>query len=71
MLRDIRETAPPLASTIEIAKRSQAAGSPWLFKSSPDAVDLEWTAPADAAYPKILAQELEQPSTAPGAAHAP
>ena len=64
MPRDLCETAPPLASTIEIAKRSQAAGSSWLFKSSPDSVDLEWTAPADGVYPKIRAQELEQPSTA-------
>jgi hypothetical protein len=49
MLCDIRETAPPLASTIEIAKRSQAAGSSWLFSNPPDAVALEWTAPAYAA----------------------
>src|SRR6202035_2580528 len=40
------DTAPPLASTIEITKRPQAAGSSWLFKSSPDPIDLEWTAPA-------------------------
>jgi len=50
MLCDIRETALPLASTIEIAKRSQAAGSSRLFEGSPDAVDLEWTAPAAAAH---------------------
>jgi len=43
------ETAPPLASTLEITKRTQAAGYCWLFKTSPDAVDLEWTAPADTA----------------------
>jgi hypothetical protein len=49
ILCDARETAPPLASTIEIAKRSQAAGYSWLFSNPPDAVALEWTAPAYAA----------------------
>jgi|HubBroStandDraft_3_1064219.scaffolds.fasta_scaffold440030_2 hypothetical protein len=49
MPRDIVETAPPLASTIEITKQTQAAGSWWLFKTTPDAVDLEWIAPAEAA----------------------
>jgi hypothetical protein len=49
MPREILETAPPLASTIEIAKQTQAAGSSWLFNTSPDAVDLEWIAPAEAA----------------------
>ena len=47
------ETAPPLASTIEITKRTQAAGSSWLFKSSPDPIDLEWTAPADLAHASL------------------
>jgi hypothetical protein len=45
---DIRKSAPPLASTIEIAKRSQAVGSTSPFKSLPDAFDLQWIAPADA-----------------------
>jgi hypothetical protein len=49
MPRDIVETAPPLASSIEIAKQTQAAGSSWLFKTSPDAVDLEWIAPVEGA----------------------
>ncbi len=47
------ETSPPLASTIEITKRTQAAGSSWLFRSSLDAVDLEWTAPADPAHASL------------------
>lgn len=50
VLSNLVETAPSLASTIEITKRTQAAGSSWLFRSSPDAVDLEWTAPADPAH---------------------
>ena len=45
--RDIREFAPPLASTIEIAKRTQAARSSLPLQSSPDAFDLQWIAPAD------------------------
>jgi len=45
---DIRESAPPLASTIEIAKRTQAAKSALPFKALPDAFDLVWTGPADA-----------------------
>ena len=48
MPRGILETAPPLASTIEIAKRTQPADSSWLFRST-DTVDLEWTAPAEVA----------------------
>jgi hypothetical protein len=44
---NIREAAPPLASTIEIAKRTQAAGSAPPFKTFPDAFDLQWIAPAD------------------------
>jgi hypothetical protein len=45
--RDIRETAPRLASTIEIAKRSQAS----------DAVTLEWTAPVEAIATEPRSQE--------------
>jgi hypothetical protein len=45
--RDIREFVPPLASTIEIAKRTQAARSSLPLQSSPDAFDLQWIAPAD------------------------
>jgi hypothetical protein len=48
MPRDVLETAPPLASTIEIAKQTQAAVALWPLKS-PEAVDLEWIAPAEAA----------------------
>jgi hypothetical protein len=48
MPRDILETAPPLASTIEIAKQTQAAVALWPLKSS-EAVDLEWIAPAEPA----------------------
>lgn len=47
MPRDIVETAPPLASAIEIAKRTQAAVASWPLKS-PDAVDLEWIGPTEA-----------------------
>jgi hypothetical protein len=47
MPRDIVETAPPLASAIEIAKRTQAAVGSWPLKS-PDAVDLEWIGPTEA-----------------------
>jgi hypothetical protein len=46
--RDTRESAPPLASPIEIAKRTQSAGSALPFKTLPDAFDLVWTAPAEA-----------------------
>jgi hypothetical protein len=46
--RDIRESTPSLASTIEIAKRTQAAKSALPFKTLPDAFDLVWTTPADA-----------------------
>jgi hypothetical protein len=46
--RDIRESAPPLASTIEISKRTQAARSSLPFQTLPDAFDLQWIAPADA-----------------------
>jgi hypothetical protein len=53
--REIAETAPPLASTSEIAKRTQASASASPFNRMPDAVDLEWTAPAGAAPPKIQA----------------
>jgi len=40
----------PLASTIEITKRTCAPGASWLFKSSPDPIAFEWTAPADPAH---------------------
>ena len=50
MPQQVCENVPPLASTIEIAKRTQAAGSSGLFNSSLDAVDLIWTAPADTAH---------------------
>jgi hypothetical protein len=45
---DICESAPPLASTIEIAKRTQSAGPAFPVKTLPDAFDLVWTAPAEA-----------------------
>jgi hypothetical protein len=62
MPQDILEKVPPLASTIEISKRSQPAGSSWPFARSLDPVDLQWTGPADAPDPTIRAHELEQPS---------
>jgi hypothetical protein len=40
--REIAETAPPLASPSEIAKRTQARVSARLFKSIPDTFELEW-----------------------------
>jgi hypothetical protein len=46
---DIRESAPPLASPVEISKRTQAAGSASAFKTPPVAFDLVWTAPAEVA----------------------
>jgi hypothetical protein len=46
---EISETAPPLASTIEISKRTQAAASYQPFESFPDAVELVWTAPDERA----------------------
>ena len=46
----VAETAPPLASTIEITKQTQAADACWRFKSSPDPIAFEWTAPADPAH---------------------
>jgi hypothetical protein len=49
ILPHVRETAPPLASAIEIAKRTQAGTSAWPVKSMLEAVDLEWTAPSEAA----------------------
>jgi hypothetical protein len=44
--RDIAESVPPLASTSEIAKRTQSAASAWLSKGIPDSFELEWIAPA-------------------------
>jgi hypothetical protein len=46
--REICESASPLASTIEIVKRTQSAGFSLPFKTLPDAFDLVWTAPAEA-----------------------
>ena len=42
---EIRAAAPPLASAIQITKRTQPAESQALFMGPPDAVDLEWIAP--------------------------
>jgi hypothetical protein len=44
--RDIAESVPPLASTSEIAKRTQSAAPAWLSKGMPDSFELEWIAPA-------------------------
>jgi len=43
---DLAESIPPLASTREITKRTQAVASAGPFNSPPDPVELEWTAPA-------------------------
>ena len=67
---DIRPIAPPLASTIEIAKRTQAARSSQLFQPPLDPVELEWVAPPgsdpaeiDAAEPEENARHLVASST--------
>ena len=46
ILGEIADTVPPLASTIEIAKRTQTARSTWPFKSPLPPVELEWVARA-------------------------
>ena len=45
----IYENAPPLASPIEIAKRTQTGRSSPLVKTFPGAVELEWVAPPEPA----------------------
>ena len=47
---EIRESAPPLASAIEIAKRTRAAGSALPAEPLPQAFELVWTAPEEAAH---------------------
>lgn len=48
---DVNEITPPLASTTEIAKRTQAGASASPFKKVHDTVDLEWVAPANTEKP--------------------
>jgi hypothetical protein len=43
---DIAESVPLLASTSEIAKRTQSAAPAWLSRSMSDPFELEWVAPA-------------------------
>jgi hypothetical protein len=51
---DIREAAPPLASAIEIAKRTQQAGAAATRKVPIETIELQWTAPDAAALEKEL-----------------
>jgi hypothetical protein len=56
----IRESAPPLASAIEFAKRSQAPGAETTMQIALDAIDQECVALDAAARAKMRADELEK-----------
>lgn len=60
----IRAAAPPLASAIEIAKRSQAPGAETTMRIALDAIDQECAALDSAARAKMRVDELEKQLTA-------
>jgi hypothetical protein len=60
----IREAAPPLASAIEIAKRTQAARAAAATETPLDAMDLEWCASGASTTANVRSDEPEKRLTA-------